>query len=189
MDAIEAILSRRSIRKYLPKLVTNESWKLEAQIIARILERLGLQINLNISSFPEFMRNYVYIPLLKKPPEEQDWDFALMDMQDPYAHTGTSLLAFLYLGESEVRWTQYDPVYDRLWRDMANTLDAESQEAKLRKLERYIHDNALNVNIYSPLTLYAVNRQVELVPQKFNHLRLKETFVTENHWSLRGKNN
>jgi len=35
------------------------------------------------------------------------------------------------------------------------------------------------------LNLYAVNKAVSFVPQKFQWLRLKETSVTDNHWSVR----
>jgi len=37
------------------------------------------------------------------------------------------------------------------------------------------------------LTLYAVNKEVNFIPQKFGVLRLKETSVTDNHWSVREK--
>jgi hypothetical protein len=37
--------------------------------------------------------------------------------------------------------------------------------------------------------LYAVNKEVNFVPQKFGFLRLKETSVTDRHWSISGKNN
>jgi hypothetical protein len=35
--------------------------------------------------------------------------------------------------------------------------------------------------------LYAVNKEVDFVPQKFGYLRLKETAVTDNHWSVRAE--
>jgi len=35
------------------------------------------------------------------------------------------------------------------------------------------------------LTLYAVNKEVNFVPEKFPQWRLKETSVTDNHWSVR----
>jgi hypothetical protein len=50
---------------------------------------------------------------------------------------------------------------------------------------RYVYDRAYQIFIYSPLTLYAVNKEVNFVPQKGYFLRLKETSVTDNHWSVR----
>ena len=55
----------------------------------------------------------------------------------------------------------------------------------MRQMEQYIYDRAYAVFIYSPLSLYAVNKEVNFVPQKFANLRLKETSVTNNHWSVR----
>jgi hypothetical protein len=54
---------------------------------------------------------------------------------------------------------------------------------------QYAYNKAMKLFIYSPITLYAVNKEVNFVPQKSWWLILKETSVTENHWSIRGKNN
>lgn len=53
------------------KTITWEAWKLEAQIISKMLERIGLKVKVEILTWPEFLRK-VYIPVLDKPPEEQD---------------------------------------------------------------------------------------------------------------------
>jgi hypothetical protein len=63
------------------------------------------------------------------------------------------------------------------------------QEQKIQLMEKYLYDRAQALSIYSPFTLYAANKAVDFVPQKSGWLRLKETSVTENHWSIRGKNN
>ena len=74
-----------------------------------------------------------------------------------------------------------------MWKDMAGTVDEEAQDQKMRQMEQYIYDRAYAVFIYSPLNLYAVNKEVNFVPQKFLRMRLKETSVTDNHWSVRLK--
>ncbi len=51
----------------------------------------------------------------------------------------------------------------------------------MQKMEQYLYDRACAVFIYSPLDLYAVNKEVNFVPQKCLSLRLKETSVTDNH--------
>ena len=60
-------------------------------------------------------------------------------------------------------------------------------ELKMRQLEQYLYDRAYAVFIYSPLNLYAVNKAVNFVPQKALNMRLKESSVTDNHWSVRSK--
>ena len=57
-------------------VVTYEAWKLEAKIICSMLERAGLKAKMEIYTFPELFRKY-YIPILDKPPEEQEWDFLI----------------------------------------------------------------------------------------------------------------
>ncbi len=168
------------------KIITYEAWKLEAQIIKRMLERIGLKVTLDVSAHPQYFRTY-YIPLLDTPPEEQDWDISFWHIGDYFAHNGGTLLTFGYLEESDMRWIEYDPVYEKMWKDMARTVNTEVQEEKIRQMVKYLYDRAYALFIYSPLSLYAVNKEVNFVPQKTSFLRLKETSVTDNHWSVRAK--
>jgi ABC-type transport system substrate-binding protein len=86
-----------------------------------------------------------------------------------------------------MRWIAYDPVYEAMWKEMAATVDEKALDEKLRRMEQHIYDRAYSVFIYSPLNLYAVNKDVNFVPQKFLNLRLKETSVTDKHWSVKPK--
>jgi peptide/nickel transport system substrate-binding protein len=167
-------------------VITFEAWKLEAQIISKMLERIGLKVRLDVLSRPEHWRR-VYIPILDKPPEEQEWDISIDFSQDWYGHTGVSLLVWV-INESNFRWIEYDPVYEEMWKLMARTVDPEAQEEKIQEMAEYLRDHVYDVIVYSPLILYAVNKEVNLVPQKFGLLRLKETSVTDNHWSVKGEN-
>jgi hypothetical protein len=54
-------------------------------------------------------------------------------------------------------------------------------------MAKYVHDHAYRIFIYSPISLYAVNKEVNFVPQKFEFMRLKETSVTNNHVVGSGK--
>ncbi len=63
------------------------------------------------------------------------------------SHSGAAYLVRPYLEASGVRWTEYDRVYEDMWK----------------------------------------NKDVNFVLQKFLRLRLKETSVTDNHWSVRIK--
>ena len=108
-------------------------------------------------------------------------------LHDAYGHTGAILLTYPFIEQSNIRWIDYDPVYEKMWKEMASTVDREAQEEIMRQMAQYIYDRAYNLFIYSPLTLYAVNKEVNFVPQKSMLLRLKETSVTDNHWSIRGE--
>jgi hypothetical protein len=76
-----------------------------------------------------------------------------------------------------------------MWDSMTATTDLELQEEKIRRMVKYVYEKANSPYIYSLLSLYAVNKEVNFVPHRLWFLRLKETSVTENHWSLRAKNN
>jgi peptide/nickel transport system substrate-binding protein len=169
------------------KVITLEAVKLEAQIMKRMLERVGLRVNLDVLTFPEWYRKF-YIPLLDKPPEEQEWDLSLFTWQNYYGNPAATFLNFVYLEESDFRWIKYDPIYEKMWEAMAKTVDVGAQEERIRELVKYVYDRAYSLSVYSPLTLYAVNKEVEFVPYEDSFLHFKETSVTENHWSVRGKN-
>ena len=69
------------------------------------------------------------------------------------------------------------------------TTNPIQQEEKIRKMAEYSHDCASYFSIYSPMALYAANKKVDFVPYKSGFLRLKETSLTDRHWSVAGKNN
>jgi len=166
------------------KMITQEAWKLEAQIIGKMLERIGLKVKLQVLTHPEFYKR-VYIPILDKPVDEQDWDIYILGLHDAYGHTGAIFLTFGYIEESDWRWIEYDPVYEKMWEKTAKTVDFEKQEEMIRELVKYTYERAYDIVVYSPLLLYAVNKEVNFVPQKSQFLRFKETSLTDNHWSLR----
>jgi hypothetical protein len=74
-----------------------------------------------------------------------------------------------------------------MWKDMTRSVDPEAQEEKIRQMVQYVYDRAYRLFIYSPLCLYAVNKEVNFILQKRELLILKETSVTDNHWSGGGE--
>ena len=100
-------------------------------------------------------------------------------------HSGVIHSVYPFLDDSGIRWIELDPVYEKMWKDMAATVDEKAQDKKIQQIEQYVYDRAYAVFIYSPLNLYAVNKAVSFVPQKSQYLRLRETSVADNHWSVR----
>ena len=165
-------------------LITPEAQELEARVMKAMYERIGLKVKLEVFTYFGWLRK-ILSPLLDKPAEEQEWDVSVCFNCDWYGHSGTAHLVWPYLELGEIRWIEYDPVYEKMWKDMAATVDEAAQDEKMRQLEQYLYDRAYAVFIYSPLNLYAVNKAVSFVPQKSQYLRLRETSVTDNHWSVR----
>ena len=170
------------------KVITTEALKLEAQIIGKMLRRVGLRALVDVLTEAEYFSR-ILIPILKKPPEEQEWDLSIGEMPEWTGHRGASFLTLGYTEGSDMRWIKFDPIYEKMWREMARTVDRDAQDKKIRQMRQYLRDNVYDLDIYSPVTLYAVNKEVDFVPQKTHHLRLKETSVTDDHWSIRAKNN
>ena len=129
----------------------------------------------------------VYIPLLEKSPEQQDWDIAIQSFSDLYGNAALIFLGYFFLREGEYRWIEYDPIYEDMWKNMIKTRNKEALEKKLQQMVRYVYEKAYCLYVYSAISLYAVNKNVQFVPQKSGWLFLKETFVTEKHWSIRAK--
>ena len=68
------------------------------------------------------------------------------------------------------------------------TKDRERRFEIYRKANEYIADQALWAFTLAPLGLYGVNKEVHFVPQMSQFLYLDYSSVTENHWSVRSKN-
>ena len=139
-------------------------------------------------STPAFYQK-IYTPALDKPAEEQEWDLHTFALHDFFGHTGFAFLPWNYIDESDVRWIEYDSIYEEMWNDMVSTMDRADQEEKIRQMVKYLYENAYALFIYAPISLYAVNECVDFVPYKHSFLNLKEAEVSEDHWSVRGKNN
>ena len=165
------------------KLITPEAQKLEAQVMKRMYERIGLEVELEVFTYRDWVWK-IMTPSEEKA-QKEDWDVSICYNNDSYGHSGAAHLVYPYLEASGIRWIVYDQVYEDMWNDMARTVDEKKQDEKMQKIEAYIYDRAYAVFIYSPLNLYAVNKEVNFVPQRSLRLRLKETSVTDNHWSVR----
>ena len=170
------------------KIIAPEGLRIECQIISKMLERVGFKVSYDIMTMQELWRK-TFINFLDKPIEEQDWDCYLDTDADWAGQAGISFLIEGFLDIGGIRWIEYDPVYETMWEDMISTVDSRIKEEKIKEMVTYLYDNACALFIYSPVTLYAVNNEVNFVPFNDGFLNLKETSVTENHWSVRGKYN
>jgi len=164
-------------------LIAPFAQELEAQVMKSMYERIGLKVTLKAFSWPEWV--YKVLTFSEKKSQEEDWDVSVCYNNDWSGHSGAAHLVWPYLEGSGIRWIEYDKKFEKMWYDMARTFDEKQQDDKMRQMEEYIYEKAFAVFIYSPLSLYAVNKEVNFVPRKGQRLELKETSVTDNHWSVR----
>jgi peptide/nickel transport system substrate-binding protein len=163
--------------------IAPEGQRLEAQVMKTMFERIGIKTRLDVMSYPDWFQKVLVRS--EENAQASEWDVSVCYNVDLYGHSGAAHLTYPYLDSSGVRWIEYDPTYESMWKDMAATIDEAAQDEKMRKLEQYVYDRAYAIFIYSALNLYAVNKAVDFVPQKNRMLRLKETSVTNSHWSVR----
>jgi ABC-type transport system substrate-binding protein len=77
------------------------------------------------------------------------------------------------------------PELQQLYEQVLRTVDRERQQVLIRQMERHTRDQASFLFLYNPIALYAVNKAVEFVPYVSTILKLAETGVTDQHWSVR----
>jgi ABC-type transport system substrate-binding protein len=82
-------------------------------------------------------------------------------------------------------WVSEQPELRQLYAEVLRTTDRAQQQAVMHRMERHSRDQAYFLFLYNPIGLYTVNKAVEFVPYASGVLNLAETWVTEQHWSVR----
>ena len=78
---------------------------------------------------------------------------------------------------------------DRMYVELLRTKDRGERFRIYKKANEYIAGQAFWVFTMATLGLYGVNEEVEFVPHISQYLYLDYSSVTENHWSLKKRNN
>ena len=88
--------------------------------------------------------------------------------------------------DGRAAWIVEEPELRRLfYEEVLGTVDRERQQQAVRQMERYTHQQAYFLFLYNPIQLFAVNKAVELVPYVSTLLKLADTGVIAQHWSVR----
>src|SRR5262249_47863050 len=165
-------------------LIAPEDLEVQATVVSKMLELGGFTVTLEVLDPTAFERKTV-LSHLDQPPEHQSWDIALTSMHDHGDFSGPFFLYHMFALDGFYDWVVEAPELRRLYEEMLGTVDREHQQQVVRQMERHTHDQAYFLFLYNPIQLYAVNKAVELVPHVTTLLRLTETGVTEEHWSVR----
>jgi ABC-type transport system substrate-binding protein len=148
-----------------------------------MLEQAGVTVDLQVLDPVAFTRK-VSVSHLDQPPEQQPWDIALTSSYDLMNFPIYMFYKYLAL-DGPLDWVTEEPALRQLYEQVLRTVDRETQQALIRQMERYTHDQAYFLFLYNPIQLYAVNKAVEFVPYVGTVLNLAETSVTDQHWSVR----
>jgi peptide/nickel transport system substrate-binding protein len=165
-------------------LIAPEALAVQATVVSKMLEHVGLTVDLQVLDASAWAQK-TRISDLEQPPEHQPWDLALTLQRDGYNFPVYAFYQFALGGPNY--WTLAAPELRQLYEQVIGTVDQEHQQGLLRQMERHTHEHAYFLFLYSPIQLYAVNKAVAFVPYMSGTLRLAETSVTEQHWSVRKK--
>src|SRR5262249_16679377 len=155
----------------------------QATVVSKMLEQAGFIVDLQMLDATAYNRK-VFLSLLEQPPEQQPWDIALTSAGD-LINFPVYLLYHQYALNGVYDCIGEQPALRQLYEQVLGTVDRERQQALIRQMERHTRDQAYFLFLYNPIQLYAANSAVHFVPYAHGFLKLDETSVTDQHWSLR----
>jgi len=165
------------------RLITSEDLDVQATVMSKMLEQVGLQVELQVPDSEAYNRK-TFLPRLDQPPEQQTWDIALSSQYD-YAIFPLYSFYSEHVFDGMHDWVSEQPELRQLYEQVLRTVDREKQQELIRQMERHTSEHAYFLFLYNPIKLYAVNKSVEFVPHVTTILNLTETSVTDQHWSVR----
>ena len=164
-------------------VIATEDLAVQATVIGKMLEQAGLTVELQMLDQVAYNQKTL-LSALEQPPEQQQWDIALTAWGDVLNSPMLQVYHWFAL-DGPYDWVIEQPELHRLYEEVLGTVDREHQQRLIRQMERHTHDQAYFLFLYNPIQLYAVNKAVEFAPHVTGLLNLPETFVTEQHWSVR----
>jgi len=165
-------------------LIAPEALQVQATVVSKMLEQAGFTVDLQILDATAYNRK-VFLSYLEQPPEQQSWDIALTSSTPDIMNFPVYILYHTYALDGVYDWIGEQPVLRQLYEQVLGTIDRERQQALIRQMERHTRDQAYFLFLYNPILLYAANNAVHFVPYANGLLKLDETSVTDQHWSVR----
>ena len=163
-------------------LIASECPEVQATVVKAMLVQAGFKVDLEILDTAEGF-NKTFFSSLDRPAEEQTWDIDLTSDTD-YVNFAVYFPYQSYAVGGGGHWLGSPPTLKRLDYEALSTVDPERQKALIRQMERHTHEQAYFLFLYSPIQVYAVNRNVKFVPYATTILNLGEAAPTAEHWSL-----
>jgi ABC-type transport system substrate-binding protein len=162
-------------------LIATKDLEVQATVVSKMLEHADFQVELQLLDPIAYNQTLARHP--EQPPEHHTWDIALTVSQDFDNFPAFNFYLRFALGPYP--WVMEQPELQQLYEQVLRTVHRERQQALIRQMERHTRDQAYFLFLYNPIALYAVNKAVEFVPYVSTILKLAETGVTDQHWSVR----
>jgi peptide/nickel transport system substrate-binding protein len=174
------------------KLLYHEKDYLLAQFLRRFFSLLKIEVEIQPMDWESFVR-HVSHPNTREACCWEDEDWWITICSNP-SYSPEVMGGWLEWGfHSGAAWQTF-PVFlmeplDTLYHQVLKTKDRDKRFQIYRKANEYIADQALQLFTMAPIALYGVNEELEFIPHPSQYLYLDHSWVTDNHWSLRGKSN
>ena len=167
-------------------LIAPQDLEVQATVVGKMLEHGGFTVKTEILDPTVFNRKIV-LSHLDRPPAQQRWDIALTSYHDHGDFSGPFFFYHQFAFDGYADWVAEEPeLRRRFFEEVLGTVDRQHQQQVIHQIERHTHDQAYFLFLYNPIQLFAVNKAVEFVPYVTTLLKLAETGVTGQHWSVRG---
>ncbi len=164
-------------------LIAPESLEVQATVVSKMLEHVGFTVDRQLLPANAWNQQTL-MGRLKQPPEQQPWDIALTSFADPL-NFPIYMFYHIFTLDGWHDWVLEEPKLRQLYEAVLSTVDQEQQRKLMQQMERHTRDHAYLLFLYNPIRLYAVNKAVSFVPYASTVLKLAETSVTDQHWSVR----
>jgi peptide/nickel transport system substrate-binding protein len=174
------------------KLFYLERDYLIAQLLQRFYSMLNIDVEITSVKWEWVVRHLVY-PNTREgfSWKEEDWWACIYSNPALVPELMGGFLEWGYhIGAA---WNTYsdflvEPL-DVIYHEVRRARDRHKRFEIYKRANDYIADQAIWVFTMSPMGLYGVNKELDFVPQVSWLLYLEYSSVTDNHWSIRGKNN
>jgi len=164
-------------------LIAPSALEVQATVVGKMLEQVGFTVERQLLE-PAVYNQKTDFRALDQPAEQQAWDIALTSFNDLTNFPAIQPYQRFAL-DGPIDWVIEEPELQQLYTQVLHTVDREHQQALIRQMERHTRDQAYFLFLYNPIKLFAVNKAVEFVLYRTTILNLTETWVTEQHWSVR----
>jgi ABC-type transport system substrate-binding protein len=165
------------------RIAADESLEGVAEMIAAdVAEALGISSEIIVVPAEAMVAGARALIEKKLPPP---WDVLLNPWFDLSSDNPAAFVHREFFGhDGAFRAGPPDPEFDRIFGELARTIDPERSRALAEQVDRYVYEQAKALFICAPNALYAVNRHVDFKAYRAT-FELADTEVSAEHWSRR----
>ena len=163
-----------------------------AMFLQRFYRLLGIEVEMSSVEFEWIVRHLVY-PNTREgyPWEDQDWWIIIYSQPCPVPEIVYGVFEWTARQGAPFKacpdWLVFP--LEEMYREVLKTTDRNRRFEIYKKANEYMADQALWIFPVAALGLYGVNEELQFVPQIGGNLYLEYSSVTDNHRSVKGRNN